>query len=59
MRAIWPAALNFVVGLALVLVAHGFLHNVGIGLCVASGAIALFGWFSQRQSRRADLMRKR
>jgi hypothetical protein len=59
MRAIWLAALDFVVGLTLALVAHGFLHNVGIGLCVASGAIALFGWSSQRQSSRADLMRKR
>jgi len=55
MRAIWPAALNFGVGLALALVAHGFLHNVGVGLCVASGAIAVFGWLSQRQSGRADL----
>jgi hypothetical protein len=59
MRVIWPAALNFVVGLVLALIAQGFLHNVGIGLCAASGAIALFGWLSQRQSSRADFMRKR
>ena len=54
MRAIWPAALDFVVGLTLALVAHGFLHNLGIGLCLACGAIALFGWLSQRQSGHVD-----
>jgi hypothetical protein len=51
MRAIWPAA-STSLSASRWLVAHGFLHNVGIGLCVASEAIAVFGWLSQRQSGR-------